>query len=373
MKGKISILIAIVVIIAAIIGFRILKSQNKPATKHSSPQKSKLVKVNTIRYQDIQSEIAAFGRVNSRNKIEIFSEVSGILQMSNPEFKEGNFVRSGQILVKVDERDARLNLYSLRSDLLNILVNLLPDIKSDFSESFNDWKAYLDSFHIEKPTPTLPKIIDEKEKYFVANRNVYKAYYGIKKAELFLSKHLIRAPFDGIITNNLIETGALIRIGQKIGEFRGINDYELELSVNYQDAEFVSVGDITYISSGEHQGEWHGKVVRINPNIDPNSQTIKVFIQINGSDLQDGMYMKARLMGSIMKQIFKIPRKAIFDKNLIYCVHDSSLVVKSVDIIRVDGKFAYIRGIDSLQMVVVESLINVSKEQNITPVISQKE
>ena len=37
-----------------------------------------------------------------------------------------------------------------RSELKNLIASVLPDIKIDYSENFDNWKSYFDKFSVEK-------------------------------------------------------------------------------------------------------------------------------------------------------------------------------------------------------------------------------
>ena len=42
----------------------------------------------------------------------------------------------------------------------------MPDIRLDYPEQYEKWEQYLRDFDFDKPTPKLPAINSEKEKFF---------------------------------------------------------------------------------------------------------------------------------------------------------------------------------------------------------------
>lgn len=50
------------------------------------------------------------GTLVAFDKIQIFSEVSGILEETSRPFKEGSFFKKGDILARINEDEARYNL-----------------------------------------------------------------------------------------------------------------------------------------------------------------------------------------------------------------------------------------------------------------------
>ncbi len=372
MKGKISILIAVIVIVLGYIIMKVLGSSKEENNKQRDYKSLKYVKVAAVEYTDIPTKIIAYGRLHALNQLDLISEVSGKILNSGKEFREGTYIEKGQFILKLDDKDARMNLYSLRSNFISSLVNLLPDMKSDYPEAFPKWKAYLDAFEIENTSPELPAVNSETVKYFLASRQIFAAYYSIKNAENQLAKYSFIAPFNGLISSTNTDPGSMVMPGQALGEFKGIDVHELQVAIDDQDAAYVAVNDKVDIVSEDMEGEWKGRVSRINATLDPSSQTIDVFITLQGKELSDGMYMKAIIHGEDMNNLFAVPREALLDQNHVYVLQDSSLTKKEVNVIRKDEERAYISGITINSLVVTEPLINVNPDLIVKAVEKKK-
>jgi len=367
MKGKSVILLSLGVIIASFLLFKLFSNQKKEDAKSNRPTTIKAVKVEQIKYLDYQTKIKSFGKLKAFNKIEIYSEVSGIVISTTPAFKEGNNIHKGSTIIKLDDHDTRLSLYAQRTDLQNIIIRILPDIKLEFPSSYNQWKEYADLFDIENNIRQLPETIDSKEKNFLAINNVFKLYYTIKRLELQISKYEIKAQFDGIISQALVENGTLVRINQKVGEFTGYNQFELELPVKKEDMLFITIGNKVNIYSNSKI--WYGEISRINPVIDQSTQTFKVFATLQANDLYDGMYLEAEIEGNLIKNVYALPRKALVGKDQLYLIkNDSILAEQKVKIVRLDEDFAYIQGVDSMESAVIEPLVNIIPNTKVKPI-----
>ena len=83
---------------------------------------------------------------------------------------------------------------------------MLPDIKIDYAENFNEWKSYFDNLSVENPISKLPNSSSEKENLFLVGRGIESAYYKAKNLEERLSKYKIKAPFDGILVKGKYKT-----------------------------------------------------------------------------------------------------------------------------------------------------------------------
>ncbi len=366
MKNKlIVVFVAIGIIAIGFLIFKVFSGMKEKPKPEITLKAEKYVHTDVVHYKNNQSKIIAFGQLKPVNSIDVFSEVNGIVLKQSNEFKVGNYFHSGDNLLEIDDREARLSLYAQKSDFLNVLTSILPDIKADYSNSFDKWNGYLENFEIEKSLNSLPKITDSKEKYFLAARNVFKLYYSIKNLELRLSKYEIKAPFDGVVTQSMIHSGTLIRAGQKLGAFSGINQFEIELPLSEKDVFFVNIGNKVELISDNLNQSIPGRISRISRSIDPSTQTIDVYANVSGSNLKDGMYFKAIINGNIIPNSFIVPRKAIVNNEAIYYVDNGKLARKKIDILLFGDNSVYIKGIDSLTEIVTEPLVNFVLGENL--------
>jgi len=61
--------------------------------------------------------------------------------------------------------------------LVNAITLLMPDLKIDYPQSFQQWKAYLDKFDVEISVLPLPEPLNDQEKYFIASKNLASQCY----------------------------------------------------------------------------------------------------------------------------------------------------------------------------------------------------
>jgi RND family efflux transporter MFP subunit len=200
----------------------------------------------------------------------------------------------------------------------------------DYPESFEKWLGYLKKFDVEKPIIKLPKTNTDKEKYFITAKNIYTSYYNIKNLEVRLDKYKVRAPFDGIITEANVNRGALVRVGQKMGEFINTDIYELSLSINATLANDLRIGKKVVLKDLSKNIEVIGKVVRIGAKIDATSQTLLLYIEVKGENLREGMYLEAKVFARNVPNSYEIPRELLIDKERVYVFKDSVLSIVKV-------------------------------------------
>lgn len=341
--------IGIVVGLAILVGsFAVARyfSQLKEAPPRRETAKTvPSVETMTAQNETIFTQLDIQGQLVAYDKIDIFSEVSGTLVKTNRPFKVGTYFPKGALLVKLDDQEARLSLLSQKANLLNVITQLMPDLKVDYPQSFEQWHTYLDSFDVEKELRPLPEPLNQQEKYFIASRNLYSQFYTIKSAEERLSKYKIYAPFSGVLTDAATNPGALIRVGQKLGELMNTSHYELQATIPLSDLSYIKVGNKVNLTSRDISGDWTGRVRRISDQIDPTTQTVQIFIDVRGRNLKEGMYLSGNVKASDIEDALALPRNLLIDQSRVFTVQDTVLRLRTVEVVRLTRQSAIVRGI----------------------------
>lgn len=350
-------IISLLFLVGGYIGMKAIADMKKDPPRRSVPKQVKTVKAMKATPGEVPTRIELTGRLAAKEKIEIFTEVGGLLKAESRRFREGNYFGKGEALLSIDDTEARLNLLAQRSSLLNQITMILPELKLDYPEGYPNWQAYVDAFNPEKNVQPLPKPATEKEKYFISARNLFNLYYSIRSQEVRLSKYTIRAPFSGVVAQSAIKEGTLVRVGQKMGEFFNPNVYELEAAVNLKDLDFLKVGNKVMLTSTDVQGKWTGTVRRISNTLDETTQTVKVYIEVTGKNLKEGMYLDAEIEGNIIKNAIEIPRKLMVNDSSIFIIQDTVLALHKVKPIKFTTSSVILQGVPDKTTVLNENII----------------
>lgn len=344
---RILVVLGSLLLVASYFGFGLLLNQKEPPPRKPNSKIIKQVDTFLVINQNIPTTLQIQGTLVAFDKIELFSEVSGTLVSSSKPFKEGSYFPKGAVLIKIDEQEARYSLQAQKSTLLNGISQIMPDLKIDYKSSFDQWNTYLEVFDIEHPIKAFPEPKNKQEKLFIASKNLYSQYYNIKSAEERLSKYEVRAPFNGVITETAINPGALVRNGQKLGTLMNTSNYELEATVPLRDLKYIKKGNRVELFSDDIEGNWNGTVKRINDQIDPNTQTVTVFVGVNGRNLREGMYLRGDIASSQIENAVKIPKDLIVKQSEVYALVDTTVRLINIDLIKLTENEAILRGLEN--------------------------
>ncbi len=337
--------------------------REQPVRRDPVPQ-VRLVSVKPVVPTVVSADISAFGRVVSGRPVEIVSEVPGTLLQGDIRFQPAAQFRKGDLLIRVDDRQARLDLNSIKSDLMNALATVLPEIKVDFPEEFTVWQEYFNRCRFNGRLPDLPDTDNQKIKLFLARFNVYKLYFAARNQEIHIQKHYFRAPFDGVIVEADLRTGSTVRAGTRLGRIISLDELEVEVPLPARDLQYIHREKPVRLTSGEVNREWSGRIARIGGVISERTETVSVFIEIDsaaGSGPLEGVFVTAHIPGKPISNAVEIPLNILYGKNFVYVVEDGKLQSRSVEIARENADSVIISdGLDPGDLIVVDILQGVS-------------
>ncbi len=349
------------VLIGGSLSFAVIAPSFKPEPpKKEVAEVKRYVKTTPVRYDDVATEVVAYGRVQTAESLDLIAEVSGRMSQGTIRLKAGESFKKGTLLYQIDDTEAKLNLQAQKSNFLRDLAAILPDLKIDYSESYSKWENYFNSIDIEKSLPEIPKTSDTKEKTFLATKNIYNSYYSIKSGEANLKKFRFYAPFAGSISMVNLQSGSFVNPGGNIGKILKTSSLELKVSVETKEVPWIRKGAEVLVTSDEQNVAWNGYISRIGDYVNQNTQSVDVFIAIqqNGSRLYDGQYLQASIPAEQIKDGMIIPRNAIYNSNEVFVLRDSVLKKKNINILKTNPETIVFNGLEPGADLVVEPLIN---------------
>jgi len=350
--------------------FLFLGMREQPARRTPEP-KPRSVQSLVVYKDNIESQIAAFGRLTSAQPVELIAEVSGKLQEGDVPFQPGETFRGGQVLLKIDPRQAQLELNSAKADLLTALAQVLPEIKLDFPDEYQVWQDYFNRTQFDEEIDDLPEAANQRIKLFLARFNVFKLYFTVRNLEIRLDKHYIRAPFDGAITATNLRVGSTAGNNTRLGSIINLEKLEVEVPVPTDELRWIERDKPVTLTSREVRGMFSGDIIRIGRALDNRTETVPVYIAVNPNKenrLYDGLFVETTIPGSTIEDAYRLPRSALYDDRYVYVVDNGNLDLREVDIVRREQSTVIIvDGIADGDTVVTEQLQGVAPGMLATP------
>lgn len=347
MKRGTRIALPVIIIIAGALAMWALLGLRSDPPKRTPVLQTKIVETAIVELGAVPTEITAFGRVTSAQPVQLYAEVAGKLERGDIPFKPAQSFSKGDLLLKIDDRQARMDLNSKKSQLMTALANVLPEIKVDFPGEYPLWQEYFNALQFDRPIEPLPDTENARIKLFLSRFNVYTLYFSVRDLEILLDKHYFYASFDGSIVSTALRVGSTARAGTHLGNIINLEQLEVSVPVEANDIQWIDRSRPVTFTSSEISGEWTGRVARVGSDIDERSQTVDVYMTIdNGvaTPLLNGAFLRASLPGQNVKMGFAIAPKAVYEDRYVYVIVDGKLDRREVTILRREANRIILNG-----------------------------
>ena len=365
-KNIISALITLLILLGGLFGFRKLSNMKKSTVGETVAVKElRKVDVSYFTPENVSNMVEVDGRLQAYERVNISSKVTGIMEQGSADVREGKYFKKGNLLYSIDNREAIFNLQAQKSALFTSIAQMMPDLKFDYPDAFPKWEKYLSEYEIDEDLKVLPEVTSNKEKYFVAGRNILNQFYSIKSLETRLNDYKIYAPFSGIITASNVFPGSIISPGMALATMINTSVYEMVSPIPLNQLKYIKLGQAVELSSTDLGQTWKGKVHRIGNQIDPSTQNIPVYITVTGRGLKDGMYLNGRLTGSTFENVIKLPKDIFLNPNTIYVIRDSIITSHEIESVKRISDYVVAKGLSETEAVITGSLAGLYEGQKV--------
>ncbi|WP_447974673.1 efflux RND transporter periplasmic adaptor subunit [Nitrospira sp. Kam-Ns4a] len=229
------------------------------------------------------------GQVAAVTQATLASKVQGIIHEIR--VREGSAVAKGDTLVVLDSRDLRANLARAEAELENARAHL---------------QRMQHLFELEGVS---------RQELDNATRAFKVAEAGRATALAQLSYTVVKAPFDGVITEKKVEVGELASPGQPLLRMEDPTHLRLEATVAEGDLKAVARGDkVQVIVDALGAKVLAGTVAQILPTGDPNTHTFLVKVDLPPTPgLKTGMFGRLQLEKGVTESLV-VPSKAAVER-----------------------------------------------------------
>lgn len=262
-------------------------------------QPTVMTQASTVRVQSVKipASYITSGTVTSDHRVSINARISGYIR--NLAVREGDRVKKGQVLVRVDPVNADQALVQAQADLSNARAEL-----ERYEELFRA--------HAE----TQQQLDRVRLRYKVAESQVKQARNQLSYAE-------VRSPVDGVVVEKRLSKGDLASPGAAILILEDPASLLVETHVSEQFVSGIHVGDNVDIEIPSLRRKYPGIVRQVVQAADAVSHQFLVKIALNSfEDVHPGMYAQVGFnVGSRMALM--VPHAAIINRaglNGIYIV-----------------------------------------------------
>jgi multidrug efflux pump subunit AcrA (membrane-fusion protein) len=341
-----------------------LGSTERQSNRRDIKPEARAVETERLLFADVNLLVEGDGVVESERTLELVSEASGRVLFAKNDLKDGTFARAGEVVLRIDSRDVENDLYALRSDFMNAVASVLPELQLDDARIYRRWFDYFRSLDIDSPVPDLPEITNPQEKIKVSSKNIIGRYYEVRNQEIQLSKHTIRAPFDGYISSTGVIENSFVTMGQRLFTLADPKNLVITVPLLVEESEaidFSSIPDVAIFADEGSQELMHGKITRKQTLVDRNSQTLNVYVTFRNNNLDPsflpGSYVHVKISGKVMNDVAPVPRHLLDSEDHVYTMVDGTLNREQLQVVAYQGDVALVRNSSPDQLVLVTTIL----------------
>lgn len=303
-----------------------------------------------VRRETLHEETPAVGSFKAKQLSKLGTQVSGRVQ--DVLVDVGDTVKKGQELVRIDATFFQIELEQRKADLETVKARIESARQSikTFQAEVSVAKASLDDAELqlqrmkslwEKPdgsTPSIPKrmydeavfgkqqaaarvesaqsrLAEAQAKLLESSSSVKQAEQAVKWAEKRLAETIIRAPFNGVVTNRMVDPGEPVTSTPitHLVEIKDAEELELEFSLPQSMLSRVQKGTpVEFEVEGIDAGTGKGQIAVVFPDVDEATRSFrcKVLVDNAGLKYRPGLLVRVRIVND-RKDVLVVPRGAL--------------------------------------------------------------
>jgi RND family efflux transporter MFP subunit len=339
----------------------------KAAAKGPSTMSVPMVTTVQAQTRPISASVQATGSFVAMESSDVAPEAAG--RIVDTPINVGDFVKRGQVLARLENRDAQLRLDQARAAEQqaeaamrqaqsriglgtgqNFDASNVPEVLSakaayesavaqaklaeadaqryenliktgDVSRSaYEKARTQADTAEAQANSArqqyeaTLNAARQNYQGVMTAQASVTGAHAQTEMAMKAMEDTLIRAPFDGYVSTRPIAVGQYVALTAKIATVLHVTPIKLDLQVPESNSSQIRLGGNVETSVPGYPGrKFQGKVTAINPAVDPNSRTVSVEAQFPNTDLalKPGMFGTSLILLSGTTEGIFVPNRAV--------------------------------------------------------------
>ena len=277
------------------------------------------VEVVSASKQTINASYAGTANLDAPNEAQVVAKSSGVMVQQLAE--EGDFVRQGQVMARIDPARAQLEVQRSRAT-----VNKLSN-------------------NFQRAQQLLAQKLISTEAHDQIRFDLESARASLNLAQLELSYTNIVAPISGMVAQRMVKQGNLVTLNMPV--YRIVNTQYLEAVMNVPEREMALIkqGMTVRMQVDAIPGQvFTGRVDRISPVMDAGSGTFRVTSAFDGQQiLRAGMFGRFEVLYDSRENVLTVPRTALLEDETdpaVYIVRGNKAVRTALKLGYSNGEFA---------------------------------
>jgi RND family efflux transporter MFP subunit len=280
-----------------------------PSPPTRAPAAIERIPVKTLAAQkrDLEVTLPVFGTITYLDKVEVASEVQGVLKSVNVE--PGDRVKKNQVLAVLDTE-------LLQKDL-QARTAMLAQAQAQLKNATWQYEAQQKLYKVGGTT--LSDLETAEADYRSRSAEVQRFAAEAAQIRTQIKKSTIRAPIDGVVATKNFNVGERVpTLGRQdekgIVTLMRLDEVYAQAEVSERDLGNLRPGlEVIVIPDAYPSSRWQGKIERLEPVLKEESRTVVAKIRVPNPDyrLRPGMFARLEIVRDKVPQVVAIPKAAL--------------------------------------------------------------
>jgi RND family efflux transporter MFP subunit len=218
--------------------------------------------------RELQRGLPISGSLKAVNSAFVKARVAGELQ--DLALREGDAVRAGQVVARVDATEGRARLKQMQeqADAAKAQIDIAQ-------RQYGNNKALVDQGFISRSA-----LDTSANNLSAAQANHQAALAAVDMARKGVQDTVLRAPISGVVAQRLAQPGERIAIDGRVIEIVDLSRLELEATLSAADSVEVRVGQEATLQVEGRTQPIAARVARINPSAQAGSRSVLAYLAL---------------------------------------------------------------------------------------------
>lgn len=371
----------LVLLIGALAIFQVLKATKAEPTRSQDAGLPPLVRTVEVQRVLTARPWTGYGTVRAMSAAQVGVQVAGRVIERPPPVEAGLSIARGDLIIRIDPEDFASRVAALEGAVAALLAEIeqveveatsldeqLTLVFEEVAIAKREYERALGVYEdrgagtrteVDQKLAALRRsereasALEQRSRLIPSRRAALEANLASQRAELALARQNLErstvvAPISGVLQEVNLDTGDYAQIGTVAARIVDLSRLELPLLLPASAANSLAVGDTVDVSlESGRPGAWSGRIMRIAPEADARSRSVRVFVEVvqelregdsgmlspaDGQLLRPGMFVVGRVLPSEASALLMVPRRAVVQGGVLVAELNSPVRARRVDV-----------------------------------------
>jgi membrane fusion protein, multidrug efflux system len=280
-------LVLVVLVCGGLVGFNLFRSKAIADFFANQQMPAATVSAITVHPVSWSPQIEAIGTVDALRGVDVAVQTAGVVDRVG--FKANDIVTEGQLLVQINDAVERADLQSAQATL-------------------EQSRAQLErAKRLRQTGVSSEATLEEAQTSFAA------AESALARIQATIDLKAVEAPFSGMIGIPRIDLGQYVQPGAVIATLQQLDRMRVDFTVPEQRMAELKLDQPASFGLVEGEFPYKGRIVGIDPKIDPQTRLIAVRAELENPDtsLRPGQFVRVRVELPAVANVIALPQTSV--------------------------------------------------------------